>query len=291
MLTKKVRVLENELTTNGMQNESESEPIRIELFMQKGYELVNCTLMRTCDGHLETYPAEYSNENLTLSVPMETHIAEDTSDTATPRVPMATLSSDFRMQEDLQSNYGHTNPEFLTPTSSYEIPIRGKHKNPSQLSSNAQGLSAKTNERYANSRNDGYTIVCGVKSPEIVPPVKKLNHGNGKYRCPRCKSSFTREKTVKDHFPDCVSKHGNPQGLYFTDHPSMKRERARIQSTNRTGGYVSSLKNVREDEEMQDAQYILSEHGQSIRLLMSVRSGSPTPTSPRIKTEFVFGAE
>ena len=249
-----MRVLENELTTIFMQNESESEPIRIELVMRPGYELVEYTLMRLCDGHLETYQAEYSNEDPTLTVPPGTYIAEDTSDTAPPNLPITTSSSDSQIQEDFQSSYNHTSPGLLTPTRSYEIPIREKRKKSGQLNSSAQGLSAKTNERYANSRKDGYTIVCGVKSAEIVPPVKKLNYGNGKYRCPRCKSNFTREKTVKDHFPDCISKHGNPEGLSFTDHPSMKRERARIQSINGASGHVSSSRNVREDEEMSDAQ-------------------------------------
>ena len=47
-----------------------------------------------------------------------------------------------------------------------------------------------------------------------------------KFCCPRCGSNYTRLnytrlKTVKDHFPDCVSKCGNPQALRYTDHPSM----------------------------------------------------------------------
>ena len=29
----------------------------------------------------------------------------------------------------------------------------------------------KTQERYANSRGDGYIVGCGVESPEIAPPV------------------------------------------------------------------------------------------------------------------------
>lgn len=207
-----------------------------EPIIPKGYELVQCTLRRVCDGTLHTYPFRSISDNPTLAV------------------PMAASPSDLQMNQDDQSSQARTNCGPLPPTQAYNLPIRGKHRNPTQSSNSTQRVSAKTQERYANSRADGYTVVCGVESSEIVPPVKRVNPGNGKFRCPRCKSNFTREKSVKDHFPDCISKHGNPEGLFFTDHPSMKQEEARILNANRTSGLVSSLDDVREDEEMHDAQ-------------------------------------
>ena len=67
-------------------------------------------------------------------------------------------------------------------------------------------------------------------------------------------SNFTRAKTVKDHFPECISKHGNPDGLWFTDHPSMRKEEARIQNRSQTRGKVSGSEDVGEDEEMYDEE-------------------------------------
>ncbi len=54
--------------------------------------------------------------------------------------------------------------------------------------------------------------------------------GEVKYICPICGESRSRRYTIKTHFPGCVKKHGNPQGLEWTDHPSTKAHRARKQS-------------------------------------------------------------
>ena len=182
MLTKTVGVLESELTTSVMQNES----IDLEE-IPPGWEIYSHTIRRVRDGALRTI----------LYRP--TH----------------------------QSSQAGTISDSLLPNHPRDLPIR---QNNGVSNSIVQGLSAKTQERYANSRKDGCTVVCGVGSPEMAPPVRKVNPGNGKYRCPRCKSNFTREKTVKDHFPDCISKHGNPEGFSITDHPSMKRQSNFIQT-------------------------------------------------------------
>ena len=67
---------------------------------------------------------------------------------------------------------------------------------------------------------------------------------------------------MKDHFPECISKYGNPEGLCFTDHPSMEAEDRRIievedrriEEAKRKSGMGSGVESAREDEEMHDAQ-------------------------------------
>lgn len=227
---KRVGVLENELTTSVMQNESE------DLEIPAGWEMYSHTIRRVRDGALQTILYRPNN-----SIPASA-------------VPIVASSSNLQLHQEYQSSQTGTISGSLLPTHPYNLPLRQKHGNRTFSNSNVQSLSAKTQERYANSRGDGYTIACGVESPEIAPPVRKVNSGSGKYRCPRCKSNFTREKTVKDHFPDCILKHGNPDRLFYTDHPSMRKEEARIQSRNQTSGKVSGSEGVEEDEEMHDGE-------------------------------------
>ena len=117
-----------------------------------------------------------------------------------------------------------------TPTQqSYNIAIRDGYENPPQRENSDREPSVTTVLRRAHARSDGYSVVCGVFSPEISAPVKSDNRGKGDYYCPRCGSNYTRPYSVKDHFYYCISKHGNPQALRFTDHPSMAQTEAAIQ--------------------------------------------------------------
>ena len=179
-----------------------------------GWEIYSHTIRRVRDGALRTILYRPIN-----SIPVSA-------------VPIVAPLSNLQLHQDYESSQvsTHTTSASLVPYHLHNLPIRHKNGDQTRLNSNVQGLSTKTQERYANSRGDGYTIACGVESPEIATPVRKVNLGNGKYRCPRCKSDFTREKTVKDHFPDCISKHGNSERLSFTDHPSMKRQSNFIQT-------------------------------------------------------------
>ena len=223
-----MRVFANELTPTVIQNGS------VELVeIPPGWEIHSYTIKRLSDGALQTIPHRPTNN------------------TPASAVPIVASSSNLPLHQDHQSSRAGTITDSLPSNHLHNLPIRQK---PGVVNSNVQGLSVKTQERYANSRGDGYTIACGVGSPEIAPPVRKVNHGGGKYRCPRCMSNFTREKTVKDHFPDCISKHGNPDSLSFTDHPSMEKAKARIQRLNQTSGKASDSEEVGEDEEMYDAE-------------------------------------
>ena len=79
-----------------------------------------------------------------------------------------------------------------------------------------------------------YTRVCGVYSVERASPTKAENR-RGNYHCPRCDTQFTRPRSVLRHFVGCITKYGNPDGLKWTDHPSLHtvrycaRNRSQIQ--------------------------------------------------------------
>ena len=64
-----------------------------------------------------------------------------------------------------------------------------------------------------------YTRVCGVYSKQKASPKKTKT--NGPYHCPRCDTQFTRARGVARHFVGCITKHGNPESLKWTDHPSL----------------------------------------------------------------------
>ena len=77
---------------------------------------------------------------------------------------------------------------------------------------------------------NGDTPVCGVYSPEInepKPKAKDANSLNFKYECPRCHSKFSRKYTVKQHFPSCIYKYGNPDSLKWNDHDSTRNYKSR----------------------------------------------------------------
>lgn len=63
--------------------------------------------------------------------------------------------------------------------------------------------------------------------------MQKYDHGDGELHCPGCGVYYTRSKSVKDHFPNCVSKCGNSQSLGYTDHPSMTQREAANQRRDR----------------------------------------------------------
>ena len=117
---------------------------------------------------------------------------------------------------------------------------------------NTRELSVSTLKRHAHERNDEYTDVCAVRSPAISTPVKKYNPGKGEFCCPRCGSNFTRPKSVKDHFPSCISKFGNPRALRFTDHPSMAQTEAAIKRRTRASREASSAITEKDDAQTDD---------------------------------------
>ena len=104
----------------------------------------------------------------------------------------------------------------------------------------ARGSSASTRRRHAHARDDYYTDVCGVISPEKATPVRKDNLGNGEFSCPRCGSSFTRPKSVKDHFPSCISRYGNPKPKIFQHRQELPLLPYLYKNTPRTALWNSS---------------------------------------------------
>ena len=168
-----------------------------------GYELTQYTLTRVEDSHMEWY------------------MPCDTTTTPVQAVQVPDYLTDILLPETHQTNENDRESMPLTPTpTTYEslaLPDRTRE------------YSARTRQRHAHARDGWYTDVCGVISPEKATAVKKENVGNGAFCCARCGSAFTRPKSVKDHFPGCVGRYGNPQGLRYTDHPSMAQTEAFIQ--------------------------------------------------------------
>ena len=168
------------------------------------------------DGHLQSYMLPpNSHDQAVMVTPIDTQLVG-----MGPPEELEEVSQEHLLQP---YPYGDNNPyRNRTPVpQTFNIPIRGGRDNPLQLETRHREPSVQTLIRRARARDDGYTTVCGVFSPEKATPVKMYHHGNGEFCCPRCDSNYTRPKTVKAHFPNCVSKYGNPHALRFTDHPSM----------------------------------------------------------------------
>ena len=70
------------------------------------------------------------------------------------------------------------------------------------------------------------TQYCGIFSPakgadRLSMTAQRLTDPKFKYHCPRCDKRFSRRFTVKQHFPACINKYGNPQSLKWLDHASL----------------------------------------------------------------------
>ena len=218
MLAERVDVSEQELIVSVVQNRFGTEDTEYsihEILLPDGYELAHYTLRRVYDGHLQSYSP------LGASVP-----------------PMQTP-----VQPAISTNQSST----------LVLPIRSNNANRTHITGKLERCSETTKKWHAHARSDDYTDVCGVISPEKADPVKRSNPGKGNYYCPRCGSNFTRPKSVKDHFPDCVAKCGNPDALRYTDHPSMAQHEAAIQRRRQGSRETSSMDT---EDEMNDTPYV-----------------------------------
>ena len=134
-----------------------------------------------------------------------------------------------------------------------------RHPTRAQVQSGPITLPASSNigksetGRNQHRRSDLLTDVCGHITPATGTPVKKISgKEHADYHCPRCDSTATRPRTIKDHFPACIRKHGNPQGLKYTDHPSMaKAEAFRLRSLdNRSQPQTQGFASMNSDKEV-----------------------------------------
>lgn len=252
-------ISEIELTISVVQDGSQSESIKIlarEISFDPGYELAFFTLRRVHDGHLQSYMPINSSDLQVRSIPIAAQLSR--------------IEALEKPTEDHQPDQNGTESESLSPHLSldnppyshtpnqqtYNIPLRGSRETVGQPDDRSREPSVATLERHAHARNDGYTDVCGLRSPAISTPVKKYNPGKGEFRCPRCESNFTRPKSVKDHFPYCILKCGNPQALRFTDHPSMAQTEAAIQRRTRASREPSTVttEDIDDEDDNDDAQ-------------------------------------
>ena len=238
-----------ELTVSVMQDQSlpaEIEGSTTDIHLPEGFELADYTLRRVHDGQLQTYVLDNDHSRLVQAVPISAQPSV-TQMEGDDQIDQSDPGSDSSTPVPATNNSSHqTQPPHQQL---FTIPI------PSARPSNrAKAPSSCTQKRHAFSRNDGYTIICGMNSPAKATPVKKINPGKGKFRCPRCGSNFTRPKSVKDHFPDCVLKCGNPEGLRYTDHPSMAKAEANLQHRGQASHEASdsAMEDEQEEEEKEE---------------------------------------
>lgn len=238
--------------------QDESPPFAIdiltrEISFNEGYELAFFTLKRLHDGHLQSYMPVNARDLQVRFVPVETQLSE--------LEQLEKLPEDFRADQNNAASHssssyqssGNPPPHSHTPKRhTHSIPIHGGHDTVGQPDERFREPSVVTLGRRAHARDDGYTDVCGLRFPEVSIPVRKDNPGKGEFRCPRCGSNFTRPKSVKDHFPYCISKYGNPQALRFTDHPSMAQTEVAIQRRTRASRESSAVTTEESDSEDDD---------------------------------------
>ena len=212
---KRVDVFERELIVSVVQAPSYVAVLsagRTVITLPEGFELVHYTLRRTSDGHTQSYQPlgvqPLSTGPLTAAHTNTQDVSPDndgdrlTLDSITP--PASTASNSHQQLLNLA--------------------IRGPRKRLTVPDTDSGTVSKKTQKRHEESADNGYTVACGIVCPELAPPVKKFHAKGGSFHCPRCGSNYTRIKSVKDHFPGCVAKYGNPRGLRYTDDESMSSE-------------------------------------------------------------------
>ena len=90
----------------------------------------------------------------------------------------------------------------------------------SQPQSGPQPVSMHQDPNPTN--DDSYTKFCGVWSLEEQSPTRNDRCTDSAYHCPRCNKGFTRRTVVKEHFPHCITMHGNPHRLRWDDHVSLR---------------------------------------------------------------------
>lgn len=103
---------------------------------------------------------------------------------------------------------------------------RGRTKN-KMWGPNGRPKLSMTEIRKRYDAGHGYTVYCGVQSPEREPPVAAIGRA-GLFHCPRCLSRYTREDAVRDHWPGCIEQYGNPDSLRWTDHDSLQAAAAKL---------------------------------------------------------------
>ena len=93
-----------------------------------------------------------------------------------------------------------------------------------QLSSQPQfGSLPVSMHFYPNlAKNDSYPGLCGVSSPKKLSSTRHNQSTDSAYHGPRCNKGFTKRTGVKDHFSNCIKKHGNPSRLRWDDHASLE---------------------------------------------------------------------
>ncbi len=68
-----------------------------------------------------------------------------------------------------------------------------------------------------------------ITHPAFISSLHPISLGmtpKNHYRCALCRGRYTRRNTVHNHFPGCVRRNGNPDGLVWDSDPSCWRRGA-----------------------------------------------------------------
>lgn len=102
---------------------------------------------------------------------------------------------------------------------------------------NRTGTNPTRSKHKRNARNNRFearlSAVNGVISPSKLTAGQAPIPGKGgsaanvvrDRQCPLCLVAYARDANVKSHFAACVERNGNPQGLFWYSHPSIRSRR------------------------------------------------------------------
>lgn len=94
------------------------------------------------------------------------------------------------------------------------------------------GLPEEQLSQHAQQMKDVLDAVSGVVIPSKLAPGESIkpnpsrakDHTSLKFACPLCNTLFNKIDHVKAHFPSCVRRYGNPDGIRWSDGlPTLKR--------------------------------------------------------------------
>ena len=117
------------------------------------------------------------------------------------------------------------------------------------------GFSRKTVDGPTRPMHLENTAYCGVYSAETeVPDPNPQEKPGCEYRCPRCRRQYSRRYTIKQHFPHCIRRHGNPLALRWQDGLFPGKQSYHIRRPNRRWPYgppgAEKVKNSRNNEQL-----------------------------------------
>lgn len=160
---------------------------------------------------------DYSSEN-------EQQPTQTTQNADNPPSPAQAASSQGFTPIDPAAITGGFTPRMTRSRTRHAATPIGPSGGRQPVTKKSQKSKPRTTGFNKNTGQGIYTDVCGVVTPAKgkLVPVRNKTGEKSRYGCPRCNGRFTRARTVKDHFIRCVRDYGNPKGVCWYDHPTLK---------------------------------------------------------------------